>query len=50
MIIKGTQKADYKAKKYHIISGAKGVLISIVTSIIFGLILYYTKKYAAAFK
>ena len=43
MIINGTQKEDYSNKRYHIISGVKGILISVVMSILFGFILYFIK-------
>ncbi|NHB67713.1 hypothetical protein [Perlabentimonas gracilis] len=40
MIIEGTTKHDYKDKMYHLKSGAKGLVMAIVYSVVMGLLVY----------
>jgi hypothetical protein len=40
IIIQGTAKKDYREIKYHLISGVKGLIFSIIGSLVLGPIIY----------
>lgn len=45
VIIPGTEREDYAEMKYHLVSGAKGLFISLVFSAILATILFFIKKH-----
>jgi hypothetical protein len=47
IIIPGTERQDYADMKPHLISGAKGLLISLITSGILATILFFMKRVLA---
>lgn len=44
IIIEGTEREDYAAMRYHLVSGAKGLMISIVSSALLATILFVIKN------
>ncbi len=44
IVIAGTERADYANMKYHLLSGAKGLLISVVFSGVLAAILVFVKN------
>jgi hypothetical protein len=45
IIIAGTNRADYADMRYHLVSGFKGLVLSIAFSGVLATILYFTKVY-----
>jgi len=43
IIIDGTERQDYANMRYHLVSGAKGLLLSLVASFVLALLLFYIK-------
>ncbi|MBN2148107.1 MAG: hypothetical protein JW726_12000 [Anaerolineales bacterium] len=43
IIIAGTEREDYATMKYHLVSGAKGLIISVIASAILATILFFIK-------
>jgi hypothetical protein len=43
ILIEGTTASDYKNKTYHLIAGAKGLIIAVISSIVLGYLLYLIK-------